>query len=297
MHWLHTRWPAGTVERLPEVGADYSTAVPGVYIVGDLTGVPLLKFSADSGARAVQTIALDPRFTESQKSKAAGVKDLVIIGAGVSGMAAALEAKKRGLDSVVYEATQIFSTVANFPKAKPIYTYPKEMTPAGDLQFHLLDELEHSLGKNHKALKLSGRQNLARLFEQFGQLFGNAGNSPIQLLNHFGEFWSTQLIRRCLSDNFTQVSFNGRQRFELIQRAVHIQIGNQAASGIGVRQLLSHIEDFLCGDFRQITFNLFDYFRFVLAHGREHNAANTLDKDHFRSREHKVHGGNLFNLL
>ena len=168
---------------------------------------------------------------------------------------------------------------------------------AGDFQLHLLDELEHSLGKNHKALKLSGRQNLARLFEQFGQLFGNAVNGHIQLLNHFGEFWSTQLIRRCLSDNFTQVSFNGRQRFELIQRAVHIQIGNQAASGIGVRQLLSHIEDFLCGDFRQITFNLFDYFRFVLAHGREHNAANTLDKDHFRSREHKVHGGNLFNLL
>src|SRR5450759_1180724 len=51
-HWLHTRWPAGTVERLPEMQDDGSTAVAGVRIVGDLTGVPLLKFSADSGARA-----------------------------------------------------------------------------------------------------------------------------------------------------------------------------------------------------------------------------------------------------
>src|SRR5262249_12332346 len=102
----------------------------------------------DSGARAVEHIAADPRFGAAQKSKAAGVKDLVIVGAGVSGMAAALAAKKRGLDYALLEATQVFSTVANFPKGKPIYTYPKEMTPAGDLQFHaeikeaLLDEMK-----------------------------------------------------------------------------------------------------------------------------------------------------------
>ena len=147
MHWLHTRWPAGTVEPLPEVGPDGSTQVPGVYVVGDLTGIPLLKFSADSGARAVETIAADHKFTEARSQKAAGVRDLVIIGAGVSGVAAALAAKKRGLDFVLLEATQLFSTVANFPKGKPIYTYPKDMVPAGDLQFsreikeELLDEM------------------------------------------------------------------------------------------------------------------------------------------------------------
>ena len=51
--WLHLQWPAGTVEKLPRVEPDSSTNIPGVYIVGDLTGVPLLKFSADTGARAV----------------------------------------------------------------------------------------------------------------------------------------------------------------------------------------------------------------------------------------------------
>ncbi len=147
MHWLHTRWPAGTVERLPEVRADFSTAVPGVYIVGDLTGIPLLKFSADSGARAVETIDADARFQAQRKSRAADVHELIIIGAGVAGMAAALEAKRRGLEFVIVEATQVFSTVVNFPKGKPIYTYPKQMTPAGALQFHaevkeeLLDEM------------------------------------------------------------------------------------------------------------------------------------------------------------
>jgi thioredoxin reductase/ferredoxin len=131
-HWLHTRWPAGTVERLPEVRADGSTAVPGLYVVGDLTGIPLLKFSADSGARAVRTIAADAAF---QAARAGGGLDLAIVGGGVSGMAAALEARKLGLSFEVLEASEPFSTIANFPKEKPIYAYPSGMRPAGEIEF------------------------------------------------------------------------------------------------------------------------------------------------------------------
>ena len=39
--WLHTQWPAGRVEKLPEVHEDGTTNVPGAYVVGDLRGVPL----------------------------------------------------------------------------------------------------------------------------------------------------------------------------------------------------------------------------------------------------------------
>jgi thioredoxin reductase len=136
MHWLHTRWPAGTVEKLPEVGEDGSTNVPGVYVSGDLTGIPLLKFSLDTGARVVKTIAADPALRAGRETAVAGAGeflDLVIIGAGVSGMAAAVEAKKQGLAFRILEATEPFSTIVNFPRGKPIYTYPKAMTPAGDL--------------------------------------------------------------------------------------------------------------------------------------------------------------------
>jgi len=134
--WLHTRWPAGKVEKLPEVNADGSTRVPGLYVVGDLTGIPLLKFSADSGARAVRTIAADRRFRKSREEEGdAGPLDLAIIGAGVSGMAAALEAKKEGLSFELLESAVPFSTIVNFPKGKPIYAYPTGMKPAGDLTF------------------------------------------------------------------------------------------------------------------------------------------------------------------
>lgn len=146
MHWLHTRWPAGGVEKLPEVGPDGETTVPGVRIVGDLTGIPLLKFSADTGARAVQAILREPDFKKNGSDPA--ILDLAIIGGGISGISAALEAKKAGLNFTIFEATQTFSTIVNFPKGKPIYTYPTEMVPAGELKLtanvkeSLLDELE-----------------------------------------------------------------------------------------------------------------------------------------------------------
>jgi len=144
VRWLHTQWPAGTVEKLPKVKPDGSTAVRGLYVVGDLTGIPLLKFSSDTGAKVVRRIVADPGFRKSADNAAF---DLVIVGAGVSGMAAALEARGHGLTFEILEATEPFSTIVNFPKGKPIYTYPTEMTPAGDLQFRadvkeaLVDEL------------------------------------------------------------------------------------------------------------------------------------------------------------
>ncbi len=68
-HWLHTMWPAGTVEKLPEVREDGTTAVPGVRVVGDLTGIPLLKFSSDTGARAVQAILAEPDFARGRAGR------------------------------------------------------------------------------------------------------------------------------------------------------------------------------------------------------------------------------------
>ncbi len=141
--WLHLSWPAGRVEPLPEARPDGSTRIPGVYVAGDLTGIPLLKFALDSGARVVRAIAGDPALRSGPKD----ALDLVILGAGVSGLAAAAEAKARGLSFEIIEAAEPLSTLLNFPRAKPIYTYPRDMTPAGSLRVSadvkeaLIDEL------------------------------------------------------------------------------------------------------------------------------------------------------------
>jgi thioredoxin reductase/ferredoxin len=151
MQWLHTRWPAGVVEQLPESGEGGVTNIPGVRIVGDLTGIPLLKFSSKTGSEAVHAILAEPDFQDHGKKVSGSgdeLLDLAIIGGGVSGVSAAIEAKKAGLNFKIFEATQPFSTVVNFPKAKPIYTYPTDLKLEGGLQFTkdvkeaLLEEME-----------------------------------------------------------------------------------------------------------------------------------------------------------
>ena len=145
--WLHLQWPAGTTESLPRVDDRFRTNLDGVYVVGDLAGVPLLKFSVDGGARAVQDIlaqGIEPVEPETED----GPYDVVIIGAGASGMAAAREAEKSGLSYCVLESQRRFATIRDFQEGKPIYTYPKEMTPASDIRVEadvkeaLVDELE-----------------------------------------------------------------------------------------------------------------------------------------------------------
>jgi len=105
--------------------------------------MPLLKFSLDTGARVADRIATDlgsgPASGSVPGSASGSVPgsddlDLLIVGGGVAGMAAAVQAKAHGLRFVVLEASEPFATIANFPKGKPIYTYPKAMTPAGGLQ-------------------------------------------------------------------------------------------------------------------------------------------------------------------
>jgi hypothetical protein len=95
--WLHTMWPAGTVEKLPDVREDGTTAVPGVRVVGDLTGVPLLKFSSDTGARAVNAILAEPDFVKTRGTDS-DVLDIAIVGAGVPGSRPP-SAKKAGFRS------------------------------------------------------------------------------------------------------------------------------------------------------------------------------------------------------
>jgi thioredoxin reductase/ferredoxin len=149
-HWLHLRFPHGSTEKLPLTDAEGRTSLSGLWVTGDLRGIPLLKFAADSGARAVEAISAqlgkNPRGSGDSASE--GGLDLVIVGAGVSGMAAALEAKKRGLAFAIVEARHPFATLADYPKQKPIFTYPTDFEPSGDLSVKagikeaLIEELE-----------------------------------------------------------------------------------------------------------------------------------------------------------
>jgi len=136
---------------VPEVDSNFSTNIPGLFIVGDLTGTPHLKFAVDSGTRVVRSMDGDPQLS------ADGRLPLVIIGAGVSGLAASIEAKRLGIEHRLLESGRLLETLENFPVGKPIFTCPTEMKPAGELQFPEGDlDREGLLESLHQQVKEAG---------------------------------------------------------------------------------------------------------------------------------------------
>ena len=141
--WLHTKWPAGKPEVLPVVDADGGTNVPGLYVVGDLSGVPLLKLSVSAGVRVVRRIRAE--LPGEPDESGGGVLDVAIIGGGASGFAAAREAEALGLSYCVFEASEPFSTIVNFPRGKPIYKYPTDLPLEGGMELHAKSDVREGL--------------------------------------------------------------------------------------------------------------------------------------------------------
>lgn len=115
--WLTKSVPTGAVEIYPEISDSYETNLPNVFIIGDLTGVPLLKFAAESGVNVWNHI-------RNNKSDAL---DAVIIGSGPAGLSCAYEASRLGKKYVVLEANLPFQTIQSYPKQKPIFAEPKDL--------------------------------------------------------------------------------------------------------------------------------------------------------------------------
>ncbi len=128
--WLQKGNPVGAVERYPAIDKDNQCSIPGVFIIGDLTGIPLLKLAAESGSRVVRSLGMDADFKAhkqgvSNRSKGQGrVYDVLILGGGPAGVACALESEKLEIDYHLLESSQLFSTIENFPKGKPILAKP-----------------------------------------------------------------------------------------------------------------------------------------------------------------------------
>jgi thioredoxin reductase/ferredoxin len=159
-NWLQYKVPAGEVEKYPEIDANGETSVKGIYIVGDLTGIPLLKLAAESGKQTVNKIVADQKFTEQKSSNRDNqIFDLLVIGAGPGGIAAGLEAQKSNLNFIILESAKKFNTIINFPKGKPIFAEPTEYEQKSDLKINdgfketLLEELENQIAD--KALPIT----------------------------------------------------------------------------------------------------------------------------------------------
>ncbi len=122
----------GTAERgvdLPQVGPDFQTNVPGVFIAGELGGMGLIRNAVEQGRQAVDNISKLPG------KSAEGQLDLAIIGAGPAGFSAALAAKQAGMSYLVIEQDDLGGTVFKYPRGKVVMTAPAKLPIVGQTNF------------------------------------------------------------------------------------------------------------------------------------------------------------------
>ncbi len=113
----------------PELKEYNESNVKNMYIIGDLAGAPVIKMAMEQGFNVIQHISSLP----DAKSNLADVYDVIIIGAGASGLNAALEATESGLSHLVLEKGKMANTIENFPEKKWVYAEPDTLPPKGKL--------------------------------------------------------------------------------------------------------------------------------------------------------------------
>lgn len=114
---------------LPTVGPDFQTNVPGIFIAGELGGMGLIRNAVEQGRQAVESIRKQRRPQSGQSL------DLLIVGAGPAGFAAALAAKAAGLTYVVVEQDDLGGCVFKYPRGKVVMTAPVKLPLVGAVNF------------------------------------------------------------------------------------------------------------------------------------------------------------------
>ena len=102
-------------------GATYQTNVPGCYIIGDVSGVPLIKNAVKEGAEVISVVAAE---LASAAPEPKADLDVAIIGIGPAGASAAVSARDAGLRYVAIEQDRVLSTIDLYPKGKYIFFKP-----------------------------------------------------------------------------------------------------------------------------------------------------------------------------
>ena len=114
---------------IPHIKPNFETNVPGIFIAGELGGMGLIRNAVQQGAQAVGSI----RTLLRERHNCA--LDLVIVGAGPAGIAAALAAKEAGLKFVIVDQDSLGGTVAHFPRQKIVMTAPAKLPIIGEVKF------------------------------------------------------------------------------------------------------------------------------------------------------------------
>ncbi len=132
----------GTAKRgvdIPRIKQNFETNVPGLYIIGELGGMGLIRNAFEQGRQCIQGIA------KERSTGPADALDVVILGAGPAGLSASLNCLHHKLKFVTVEREDIGGTVRYYPRKKVVMTAPLKVPGYGKLRHteiskeHLID--------------------------------------------------------------------------------------------------------------------------------------------------------------
>jgi thioredoxin reductase len=137
--------------RVPCVNENFETNLPGIYIVGELGGMGLIKTAINEGKVVIEHLRrrleqaglwnppeFDPHTAANDKAvvevpPADQLYDVVIAGAGPAGLSASLTAHQHGLKYLTLEQGEVAATIRNYPRHKFLMAEPLEMPLIGSL--------------------------------------------------------------------------------------------------------------------------------------------------------------------
>lgn len=114
---------------LPRIQENFETNVPGIFIVGELAGMGLIKNAFEQARQCVEYYITKEKPTSPEDD----VLDVVIIGCGPAGLSATIYAKNKGLRFKTLEREDIGGTVRYYPRRKVVFTTPLRVPNYGTI--------------------------------------------------------------------------------------------------------------------------------------------------------------------
>ncbi len=143
--------PSPSYPILPRIMPGGRSTIPGLYLAGDVAGKPLIKIALNDGYEL--GLKLSEELKEMPETEID--YDVIVAGAGVAGMAAAVRLHELGHKVMAIDSGQLFQTLRTFTKGKLMLAEPVDMDLKGSIPFEE-SSIEQTLEWFEKAVADSG---------------------------------------------------------------------------------------------------------------------------------------------
>lgn len=118
--------------KVPKRDGRFMTNVPGVYLIGDVSGVPLIKNAINEGGGVIERVVED---LQQMNGRGQADYDVAIVGIGPAGLSATALAAQRGLKYIAIEQDQIVGTIQQtYQAGKYVFFNPVDKPAAGGIK-------------------------------------------------------------------------------------------------------------------------------------------------------------------